>query len=124
MLKLVPNHLKTKMCDHAVKRLQFLIRYFPDRCKTKQMYDRAILENGITLGSIPVDIRSKKCVIKSLIIMFMCYCPSLFAKRPKKCKIKLSVLILSQYDLFLNTIKLKKCVIKLLILVFCISFCF
>ena len=53
--------------------------------------------------------------------MFMCYCPSLFAKRLKKCKIKLSVLILSQYDLFLNTIKLKKCVVKLLILVFCIS---
>ena len=86
------------MCDHAVKRLQFLIRYFPDRCKTKQIYDRAILENGITLDSVPVDIRPKKCVIKLLIIMFMYYCLSLFAKRLKKCKINLSVLILSQYD--------------------------
>ena len=47
------------MCDHAVERLQFLIRYFPDRCKTKQMYDKAILENGITLDSVLVDIRPK-----------------------------------------------------------------
>ena len=46
------------MCDHAVERLQFLIRYFPDRCKTKQMHDKAILENSITLDSVPIDMYS------------------------------------------------------------------
>ena len=86
------------MYNHAVKKLHFLIRYFPDWYKTKQMYDKAIQENGIKLDSVPVDIRPKKCVIKLLIIMFMYYCLSLFAKRLKKCKINLSVLILSQYD--------------------------
>ena len=30
MLKLVPDHLKTKkICKHAVKKLSFLIRYIP-----------------------------------------------------------------------------------------------
>ena len=30
MLKLVPDHLKTKkICKHAVKKLSFLIRYVP-----------------------------------------------------------------------------------------------
>ena len=35
MLRLVPNHLKTKkMCEHAVKKLSFIIRYVPDQYKT------------------------------------------------------------------------------------------
>ena len=47
MLKLVPDHLKTKkMCKHAVKKLPFVIRFVHDRCKTQQMCDKAILENG------------------------------------------------------------------------------
>ena len=36
MLKLVPDHLKTnKMCKHAVKKLQFLIKYVPDQYHTR-----------------------------------------------------------------------------------------
>ena len=51
MLKFVSDHLKTKkMCKHAVKKLPFLIRYFPDKYKIQQ---KAILENGGTLKSIP-----------------------------------------------------------------------
>ena len=40
------------MCKHAVKKLPYLIRYFPDQCKTQQMCDKAILENGGTLKSL------------------------------------------------------------------------
>ena len=43
MLKFVPFHLKTKkMCKYAVKKLPYL-----------QMCDKAILENGGTLKSLP-----------------------------------------------------------------------
>ena len=38
MLKFVPDHLKTKqMCNYAVKKLSFVIRYAPDWCKTKNV---------------------------------------------------------------------------------------
>ena len=39
------------MCKHAVKKLPFLIRYVPDQYKTQ--CDKAILENGGTLKSVP-----------------------------------------------------------------------
>ena len=36
MLKLVPDHLKTKkLCKHAVKKLPFVIRSVPDGYKTQ-----------------------------------------------------------------------------------------
>ena len=95
MLKLVPDHLKTKqMCNYAVKKLPYLLRYFLDWYKTKKMCNRAILKNGGTLGFVPgwyktheisnkavdnydehnymfrnlflIDIRLKKCVSKLL----------------------------------------------------------
>ena len=40
------------MCKHVVKKLPYLIRYVPDQCKTQQMCDKAILENGGTLKSL------------------------------------------------------------------------
>ena len=47
MLKLVPDHLKTKnMYKHDVKNLFFAIRYVPDRYKTQQICDKATPENG------------------------------------------------------------------------------
>ena len=53
MLKLVPDHLKTKkICNHAVKKLPFVIRYVSDWYKT-QMSNEAILENGGTKESVP-----------------------------------------------------------------------
>ena len=54
MLKFVPNYLKTtKMCKHAVKKLPFVIRYASDRYKIQEVCDKAILENGGTLKSVP-----------------------------------------------------------------------
>ena len=54
MLKFVPDHLKTKnMCSHAVEKLPFVLRYALDRHKTQQVCDKAILENGVTLKSVP-----------------------------------------------------------------------
>ena len=40
------------MCEHAVRKLPDLIRYVPDKYMT-QMRNKAILENGGTLMSVP-----------------------------------------------------------------------
>ena len=40
------------MCKHAVTKLTYLLRYVPDRYKTQQMCDKAILESGGTLKSV------------------------------------------------------------------------
>ena len=49
MLILIPNHLKTKkMCEHAIKKLLFVIRY-----NTQQMCNKATLENSGTIESVP-----------------------------------------------------------------------
>ena len=70
MLKLVPDHHKTKkICNYANKKLPFIIRYVPDKYKTKKGSNKVILEIGGTLKSI--NIRPKKYVIKLLIIMLM-----------------------------------------------------
>ena len=54
MLKLLPDHLKTKkMCKHAVKKIPYELRYLPGQYKTQQMCDKAILENGGKLKSVP-----------------------------------------------------------------------
>ena len=49
MIRFVPDHLKTKMCNHAVKKLMFLIKYVPCEYKTQQMGNKAVAENGGTL---------------------------------------------------------------------------
>ena len=41
------------MFEHAIKKLHYLLRYVPHRCKTQQMCDKAILENFGTLKSVP-----------------------------------------------------------------------
>ena len=41
------------MCKHIVKKLPYLLRYVPDQYKTQQVCDKAILENGGTLKSVP-----------------------------------------------------------------------
>ena len=53
MLKFLPDHLKTKMCKHTVKKILFIIQYVPDKYKTEQMSDKVILKNGGTLKSVP-----------------------------------------------------------------------
>ena len=53
MLKFVSDHLKTKrISKHAVKKLLFAIRYVPDRYKTQEMCNKAVLYNGGTLESV------------------------------------------------------------------------
>ena len=42
-----------KMCKPAVKELSCLLRNVPERYNTQQMCDKAILENGGTLKSVP-----------------------------------------------------------------------
>ena len=77
MLKLVPNHLKTKkkMCKHAVKKLFYPLRYAPDQYKTQQMCDKAVLEKGGILESVTDGYKNQecynKCVIKLSIITLM-----------------------------------------------------
>ena len=54
MLKFVLDHLSNKkMCKNAIKKLCFVIRYVPDQNETEQMGDKAILENGGVLESVP-----------------------------------------------------------------------
>ena len=60
------------MCKHEVKKLPYLLRYVPDQYKTQQMCDKADLENGGTLKSVPDCYKIKKYVIKWLIITLMC----------------------------------------------------
>ena len=41
------------MCKNAVKKFRYLLRYVPDPYQTQQMCDKAILENGGRLMSVP-----------------------------------------------------------------------
>ena len=36
MLKFVPDHLKTKICKHAVNKLPYLLRHVSDQHKTQK----------------------------------------------------------------------------------------
>ena len=54
MLKFVPDRHKTKkMCKHGVKKLTYILRYVRDQYKTQQICDKMILENCGTLNSVP-----------------------------------------------------------------------
>ena len=50
------------MCKHTVKKLPYLLRHVPNQCETQKMYDKAILENGGTLKSVPNCYKNKKNV--------------------------------------------------------------
>ena len=47
------------MYEHTVKILSYLLRYIPDQYKTQKMCDKAILENGGTLKSVPNCLKSQ-----------------------------------------------------------------
>ena len=50
MLRLVPDHLKTKnMSKYGVKKQTVVIKYVPDLYESQQMCDKAIPENSGTL---------------------------------------------------------------------------
>ena len=54
MLKFFTVNVKTKnMSQHAVKKLPFVIRYISIRFKIQRMCNKAILENGEILKSVP-----------------------------------------------------------------------
>ena len=43
MWQFIPDHLKTEtLCNHAIKKLPYLLRYVPDQYEPQQMYDEAI----------------------------------------------------------------------------------
>ena len=101
MLKFVFNHLKTKRCylkmrKHAVKKLPYLLRYVLDQYKTQQICDKAILENGGRLKSVPDCDKNQEMCNKAVIITLMHLNLFLIAIRVKKCVIKLPILILLQ----------------------------
>ena len=48
------------MCKHAVKKFLYLLRYVPDKYKTQQMCDKAILENVGPLKSVPDCYKSQE----------------------------------------------------------------
>ena len=48
MLRFVIDHLKTeRMCNNAVKKLPFLIKYIPNQYKTKKICDKNIKSCGV-----------------------------------------------------------------------------
>ena len=60
-LRFASDHFKAKkMCKHAVQIL------FYDRYKTKEMNDKATLENGGTLKSVPYCCKSQKMCNKAV----------------------------------------------------------
>ena len=58
------------MGKQEFKKLPYLLRYVPDRYKTQQMCEKAILENGGTLKFLTAT-KIKKWVINQLIITLM-----------------------------------------------------
>ena len=117
MFRLVIDNLKTKkMYKHTVKKLSFLIKYVPDRCKAQQLCDKVIIENDIMIMFMPDQYITQECdnvvnnypdTLESVPDCFM---------TQKLCNNAAST-YLTEYDLFLINLKLKKCVIKLLILI-------
>ena len=53
MLKFILGYFKTKkMCNYAVKKIFFAVRYVPDKYEIKNKCNKAILENGATLAPV------------------------------------------------------------------------
>ena len=110
MSRLAPDYLKTeKMCENAVKKLPFIIKYVPDRYETKRMCDKVIIENGGMLGGglFLTAARVKKCVIKKAVDNYshsLRFIPGCY-KTQKMCD-KTVLLIFLQCNLFLNVTSL------------------
>ena len=48
------------MCNRGVPKFSFIIRYFLDQCRTQKICDKAILENGGPLESVPNWYKTKE----------------------------------------------------------------
>ena len=102
MLKFVSDHLKTKkMSKHVVKKLPYLWRYLPDQYTTQRIGDKAILENGRTLKSVPDCYKSQERRNKAVDnyphgLKFALGRECSKSQKVKKCAMNLSILILLQ----------------------------
>ena len=92
-----------KLKKYAIKKLPYPLRYVPDYYKTQQIWcNKAIIENGGTLKSIP-DCYKNQEICKKVVdsyphsLEFIPECHKI-----KKCKIKLLIPIHLQKNLFLN----------------------
>ena len=54
------------MCKHEVKKMPQLLIYVFDRSKTQHMCDKAILENGETLMSVPDHYKNQEICNKTV----------------------------------------------------------
>ena len=64
MWEFVPDYLKTKkMCEHAVKKLPFVIRYVPIDIRL----NKVVQENGGTLQSVPDSHKNQQMCEKAVV---------------------------------------------------------
>ena len=120
MLRFVRYHLCKiiKLCKDEVKKMQFVIRYSPDRSKIHEMCKKLFQKFMGCQNLFLTTTKITKCIIKLLIFMHMHQNFSPTAMRLKKNVTKPSILFVLQYSSFLNVIKFNKCVAGLLIFVF------
>ena len=57
------------MCKHVVKKLPSVIRYLPDRYKTQQIFDKAILEKSGMLESAPDCYKNQQMCDKAKLLI-------------------------------------------------------
>ena len=87
------------MCKNAFKNLPYLIRYVPDQYKTQQMCDKAILENGGKLKSVPDCYKNYQELCSKAVDNYpyaLEFVPACYKTQKKKRAIKLLILILLQ----------------------------
>ena len=89
------------MSKHVVKKLPFLWRYLPDQYTTQRIGDKAILENGRTLKSVPECYKNQERRNKAVDnyphgLKFALERECSKSQKVKKCAMKLSILILLQ----------------------------
>ena len=66
MLRFVPDHLKTKTCKNAFKKLPFVMKYVTDWYKTKEICDKGIMHDSGMVGFIPNCYKDQEMRNKSI----------------------------------------------------------
>ena len=54
------------MCKNAVEKFTFVIKYVPDQCKTKEIYEKVVIENCGMLGLITDCYKNQKMCDKAV----------------------------------------------------------
>ena len=100
------------MCNHAVTKLAFAIRYVSHWYKTHQICDKAILENDVMLESVPDCYKNQQMCDK--VVDNYLHALKFFTWLQYNSKnVWWSCQYSSFYNLFLIGTKLKKCVTEL-----------